>query len=189
MIAFSLAVLALLATPGPTNTLLAASGAALGLRPSLRLIPAELAGYLLSIGLLTAFAAPLIAAVPMLGNVIKLIAGAYLAWSAWRLWRDAAGLRGAPAPAQAGRVFVTTLVNPKGLIFALVIFPGHEALLAFPAFAGLVTAVALCWIALGHAAGRSLGRLADRRRISRVAALAHVVFATLVTASAITSGG
>lgn len=189
MLAFSLAVLALLATPGPTNTLLAASGAAVGPRGSLRLIPAELAGYLFSIGVLSAFAAPVIAAVPLLAVLIKLVAGGYLAWSALRLWREASGLRGAPSPARPLRVFTTTLLNPKGLIFALVIFPGHAPMLAFPAFAALVAGVALSWILIGHMAGRSLGQLADRRRISRAAALAHVVFATLVTASAITTGG
>jgi hypothetical protein len=46
---FALAVLAVLGTPGPTNTLLATAGATAGLRRSLALIPAEAAGYTISI--------------------------------------------------------------------------------------------------------------------------------------------
>ena len=48
-LAFFLAALTLLAAPGPTNTLLAMSGAAAGLRPSLPLIGAALGGYLVSV--------------------------------------------------------------------------------------------------------------------------------------------
>ncbi len=42
-----LALLVLLLTPGPTNTLMALAGAERGWTRALRLIPAELAGYLL----------------------------------------------------------------------------------------------------------------------------------------------
>jgi len=48
-ILFAFAVIAILATPGPTNALLATAGAANGLRRSLPLVPAELAGYVIAI--------------------------------------------------------------------------------------------------------------------------------------------
>nr|HML44513.1 lysine transporter LysE [Hyphomicrobium zavarzinii] len=53
-IAFSLAVLAILGTPGPTNTLLAASGALVGWRRSLPLIGAEGEGFRIAMGVLDA---------------------------------------------------------------------------------------------------------------------------------------
>lgn len=47
--AFLSAVLALLATPGPTNTLMALAGAEGGVGRVARLLPAELAGHLTTI--------------------------------------------------------------------------------------------------------------------------------------------
>ena len=44
--ALTLALLALLLTPGPTNTLMALAGAERGLGGAARLIPAEIAAYL-----------------------------------------------------------------------------------------------------------------------------------------------
>ncbi len=185
--AFLLGTLALLATPGPTNTLLAASGASLGVRGSLRLIPAELAGYLIAIGLLVTVAGPMIATTPWLATGLKLLAGLYLVWSAAGLWRAARlrGVAGPVPPATPKRVFVTTLLNPKGLVFALVLFPGTDPVWTGPAFALSVMSVALCWILIGRAVAR-LGRTAvTPARVSRMTAVVLSVFALVLAGSAL----
>ncbi len=121
---FTLAVLALLVVPGPTNTLLAASGAAVRFRKSLVLLPMELAGYLIAIGIWGHVVGPLAATYSLFPLASKLVASAYLAWSAIKLFRNAhtSWANGVP-PAPPRQLFITTLLNPKALIFALVIFP------------------------------------------------------------------
>ncbi len=188
-LAFALAVLALLVVPGPTNTLLAASGAAAGFRGSLRIIPAEISGYALAIGLLMVVFGPLAAAHPALTVLSRLVASLYLAWSAVVLWRHA----GRTAEAGRGRidfrrVFTTTLLNPKALVFAFVIFPppGSPALpLLAGLFAVLVVGVATLWIAVGAGLARSASSIATPALIGRVAAVALSVFAVLIGGSAI----
>jgi len=186
--AFILAVLALLAVPGPTNTLLATSGAAIGMRRSLGLVPAEIGGYWLAIGILMLIVGPLAAQHPIVPILSKIVASLYLAWSALALWRHAAreALPGG-APVSVKRVFVTTLLNPKALIFAFVIFPRDPA--SLPGFAALfsvlVVGVACGWIALGSFLSRSAAGLATPARVSRFAAVALVVFASVIASSAI----
>ncbi len=188
-LAFALAVLALLVVPGPTNTLLAASGATSGFRGSLRIIPAEISGYAIAIGLLMIVFGPLAAAHPALTVLSRLVASLYLAWSAVMLWRHAEGT----ATAGGGRidfrrVFTTTLLNPKALVFAFVIFPppGSAALPALAGlFAVLVVGVATLWIAVGAGLARSASEVATPARISRVAALVLSLFAVLIGGSAI----
>jgi len=186
--AFVLAVLALLAVPGPTNTLLATSGAAVGMRRSLKLVPAEIGGYWLAIGILMLIVGPLAAHHPIVPILSKIVASLYLAWSAVALWRQAAreALPGG-TPISFRRVFVTTLLNPKALIFAFVIFPRDPA--SLPAFAGLFSAlvvgVACGWIALGSSLSRSAAGFATPARVSRLAAVALAVFASVIASSAI----
>ena len=186
---FVLSVIALLAVPGPTNTLLAASGAAIGPRRSLLLIQAEISGYIIAIGPLLAIVQSLAASQPLIPVASKLLASAYLAWTAVRLWRDgSAELMSVPAPASPARLFLTTLLNPKALIFAFVIFP-HTGLTALAlyaaAFAALVAVIGGGWIVLGSLITRSSFGTATPRRISRVAAIALGVFATLIASSAV----
>ena len=77
---FVVAAVSLLVTPGPTNTLLATSGASAGVRRSAHLLVAELGGYLLAIALLRALLGPMIAATPMLGELLRMAATIYLTW-------------------------------------------------------------------------------------------------------------
>ena len=177
---FLLAVLTVLATPGPTNTLLATAGATAGLRPSLHLLLAELSGYLISIGLIRAILGPVFVAVPWLAIVLKVAVALYLVWIAIEVWRKSLSVeRGGAVTFR--RVFVTTLLNPKALIFALAIFP-HEPLVPATHLALFVVSVGLCgfgWVAAGRTLSAATGEH-GARIIPRVAALALGGFAGLI---------
>ena len=149
----TLAILALLMTPGPTNSLVLLAGAERGLAGALRLVPAELAGYLLTVGPLALFGAAVMAELPMLRMVVTLAAAVWVSALAVRLWRMLPAGPGRPA-VDARALFVTTALNPKALIFGLVLLPSPEGVAGNVAlFAGLVGLVALFWAWLGAALG------------------------------------
>jgi threonine/homoserine/homoserine lactone efflux protein len=165
--AFLAAVLALLVAPGPTNTLMALSGAQGGLPRVIRLMPAELAGYLAAILSLAALGAPLLAAWPAARPALALVAAVWVMALAIRLW----GRRGddQTAPVVTPRqVFVTTLLNPKALVFALVLLPPltePDFAMRLGLFVGVVAGVAALWGMAGAAAG---GRRAGGNRLGLV---------------------
>ncbi|MFG1418629.1 hypothetical protein V5F38_07500 [Xanthobacter sp. V0B-10] len=148
---FLFAVWALLLTPGPTNTLLALAGTGGGLARAARLMPAELAAYLLVTLPLAAFGAEALAQWPDAARLVKLAAAAWVAVLAVRLWRPGAA-HGMAGEVTAGRVFVTTLLNPKALVIGLVLLPRGGAP-DFALHAGLfalsVLAVAAIWAGAG----------------------------------------
>jgi|AGTN01.3.fsa_nt_gi Putative threonine efflux protein len=188
-IAFTLAVLTLLATPGPTNTLLAASGACVGMSRSLKLLLAEIGAYLVSIVTLSTLLGEVVQTQPLIALGLKLTASLWLVFCAVRLWRQARQTFDAnAAPVAFRRVFVTTLVNPKALIFAFVIIPqGSLGDMApwLAAFACLTVFVGASWIALGTLLARSAGGRATPQVIWRIAAVALATFATIISGSAI----
>lgn len=152
----ALAIFVLLVTPGPTNTLLALGGAERGWARALRLIPAELAGYLAVTLPLALLGARLLEAAPPARTLVTAAAGTWVLWLALSMWRLPAA-RAAEPTVTARRVLVTTILNPKALVFGLVLLPAAEAsrLLAnLGAFVGLVVAVAAGWAALGAALHR-----------------------------------
>ncbi|NHB77457.1 LysE family translocator [Rhodobacter calidifons] len=145
----SLAVLLLLLTPGPSNSLMLVAGAERGWARALRLIPAELAGYLLCVLPLALAGAAVLDGQDGLRSLVTLAAGIWVAALAARLWRlPAIGAAGPAVDARA--LFVTTALNPKALIFGLVLLPSPDRLAANLAlFAGLVVLVAALWAAFG----------------------------------------
>ena len=187
-----LAVLALLATPGPTNMLMAAAGAQRGVLASLTLLAGELGGYFIAITVWTEIVGAVAAGRPILSAIAQLIAAAFLFWSAWKLWANAGHADLTERGITLSRVFVTTLINPKALVFAFAIFPPVGLVERLPymgVFAALVLITATGWMALGMVAARSSGGLLTSSRVERITALAMVAFATLLVLKVMQSGG
>ncbi|WP_158047449.1 LysE family translocator [Skermanella pratensis] len=188
-IAFVLAVIGLLATPGPTNTLLAASGATVGFRRSLPLILAEAAGYLCSILVLAAVLGPATQSWPLFDTALRVLCGTYLAYLAWRHWNAVLdGVEVQPVP--FARVYVTTLLNPKALVLAFTVVP-HLASGAFAAavpyltgLVGLIVLLAGCWITIGACLTAGAAGPSRRRWVQRVSAGVLGLFAVIISGSA-----
>jgi threonine/homoserine/homoserine lactone efflux protein len=181
---FTVSVVIILLTPGPTNTLLSASSAMCGIRRSLPLLVAELAGYLSSLsaawlltggGFLTQNASP----------ILRIICGGYLLFLALRTLR----LRDDSVPSISFRqVFTTTLLNPKGFVLALVILPMKSPNLALYVlgFSIILPIVGGAWIVMGSVAGRITQRT-GRAMIPKIAAFALACFSAGLIVSTLIS--
>ena len=183
LLPFALAVLGLLSVPGPTNTLMAAAGASRGVGRALPLILGELAGYFIAITVWTEIVGAVAASQPLVGVEAKLIAAAFLLWSAWKLWSRPQPADGSVETITLGRVFATTLVNPKGLVFAFAIFPRVGFVERLPYLAGLgglVILTAIGWQALGAAAAFTSRGLLTAVRVAWASAAALAIFAVLL---------
>lgn len=164
--------LGLLVTPGPTNTLLALAAATDGRRRALRLLPAEVAGYLVTVVPLMIFGQQVLAAVPSLQVLVQIIAGLWVGVLAIGLWRPVrAGARADRVTSL--RVFLTTLMNPKALVFGLVLLPSvtdQPWPLVVACFVLCILTVATVWVCLaGFAQGTSEIRM---RRLASVVLIA-----------------
>lgn len=188
-VAFLLASLALLATPGPTNTLLATSGAAAGFMRSIKLILAEQAGYAISILTLALVVLPMMQGAPFVSVGLRLACAAYLVWSAWHLWREGSSQLSSSEPVKARRVFVTTLLNPKCIVFALAIIPHlgerrvAEAIPYLVGLSALIVGVACGWIATGAAVRAGAAGRIDPGLIRKTGAAVLAVFGVLLSVS------
>ncbi len=193
-LAFVLACLAVLFVPGPTNTLLATSGALCGVRRSLGLPVAELMGYSIAIWTMALLIAPLVHASPLISKGLRLACAGYLIWSAVHLWREGANALTSSEPVSFRRILVVTLLNPKGMLFAFVIIPhlgGRDVPAALPylaAHAGMTLTASLCWISLGAMIGAGARTQVSPGLIRRLGASALGVFGLVLSSSVLQTG-
>jgi len=185
---FALGTFVLLVSPGPTNALLAAAGATSAERMARhRLIAAVVGGYAISVGFLTLVSGPTLAERPWLVVVLKMTAASWLLWTSVRLWRSGAMLSRSGGQIRARAVFVTTLLNPKGLVLAFGLMPTisqrGESLLYCLATLSLLSAIAATlWVSFGV----FLARTGAAPMVPKATALVFGIFGALLVASSAT---
>jgi threonine/homoserine/homoserine lactone efflux protein len=186
---FLLGLVLLLATPGPTNTLLALAGATARARTAPVLLLAELAAYLTAVTGSSLLANLPGAGVDGLRPWMQGAAALYLIVLASRLWRSRAEATGGGEVGPI-RVAATTLLNPKTLIIAFVLLPagwladGGVAARHLAAMAVLIPLVGGSWFLAGRllAAG---GGARVRGLIPRVSAMMLALFAMALAGRAL----
>jgi threonine/homoserine/homoserine lactone efflux protein len=191
-IAFAVSAIALLIVPGPTNSLITASGGTSGFLRTVCLLPAELCGYMIAI---IGWGLGLAAVVRIFPGAIilaKLVAGAILVMSARRLWvlgdhSDERKHIGLP------EVFLVTMSNPKALIFALSIVPHlkegnlNSALPYLVLLGVLILLISTGWSAIGAGLGRVLGSIVPTIGFTRAGAVILLGFALGLVGTALSA--
>lgn len=187
-------VVTILLTPGPTNTLLASAGIQAGVKQSLKLIPAEVMGYLIAItswGILLESVSHFI---PWLLPVLKLISATFILYLAFKLWTTSTNDIKLDNPLITPKaLFVATLLNPKALLFASAIFPHaawevfHVYFIHIAVFLSLITPIAFLWIAFGTVLISNKVTWLNQRNLQRTAAFILTFFAMPIGYSAISS--
>lgn len=156
---FVLAMMAVLMTPGPSNALLASSAHQQGMAKTIVLVPAELMGYFYAINiwaLIIHLSAPVW---PNLIHILHFLSIVYVLWLAFHLWKSAhLQQHNQKHPSiQPRELFLTSLKNPKAILFAAGIFPLEtwnsplNFVMVFAVFALVLLPVALFWMSFGRA--------------------------------------
>ncbi|MEB3754844.1 LysE family translocator [Acinetobacter sp. MD2(2019)] len=185
-------VMAILLTPGPTNTLLASSGIRIGLLQSLKLIPAEAIGYILAISIWGFFVDWIAQSFPLLPMLMKLLSASYIIYLAMKLWKTAQHNIELNSPLiQPKELFAATLLNPKALLFACAVFPANtwlhwsNYLSNMALFLILVLPIALFWIAFGQLLAKSQVQWLTPFHLQRTASVVLMSFSLPMSYAAV----
>ncbi len=187
-------VVTILLTPGPTNTLLASSGIQVGVRQSLRLIPAESIGYFIAITAWGMIIGTVSSQFPIIPTFLKLLSALYIIFLAIKLWKTADIEASYNQPTiRARELFCATLLNPKALLFASAIFPSTAWLTmqAYVVHMGLflllIVPIALFWTFIGSILASNKVRWLNQSNLQKTASLVLISFSIPLSYSAILS--
>jgi len=177
LLLFSATVLPLVCTPGPDILFIASQAMSAGTPAGLRATAGVLSGYCVHSFLVALGLAAVVAASPLLFEAIRWAGITYLVYLASKLIRAAlrAGALAVPEERvsnQFYRGFLTSLLNPKGMMVYVAILPqfmdrhaGDTTLQAVALSASFMFWCAVVYTSLCLALGRVGGRqLSDRRR-------------------------
>lgn len=156
-------------SPGPNNTMLAASGASWGFRSTLPHMLGITVGFPLMVMVMALGAGEVLRARPWLHDALRWVAAAYLLWLAWRLASARpSGADGTAAGQPLGFLGAAAFqwVNPKAWIIALgaaVTYtgaggaaPATQALAIAGIFGAVSMATTAFWTLIGVGAARLL---------------------------------
>ena len=127
-LAYVVAVLLLMSTPGPSQLLMMSNSIANGFRRSLATAAGDLTANVLQMLAAGVGLGAVVVASETAFSVIKWLGVAYLVWMGLEKWRTAGRGKlstGASAPLRALYVqgFVTSAANPKAVVFFAALFP------------------------------------------------------------------
>lgn len=161
--------LAMAATPGPNNAMVAASGARFGIRRTVPHMVGITLGFPLMLLAVAVGAGRVLSANPWLHDVLRWVGAAYMLWLAWTIARphappDASTSSDGRRPLGLVQAALFQWVNPKAWIIAVgavVTYTGEGApfaqTLVLAAVFGAVTLPAvLLWTSIGAGAARLL---------------------------------
>jgi threonine/homoserine/homoserine lactone efflux protein len=175
---FAMTVLPLICAPGPDMLFIVSQAISGDAAAGLRATSGVCAGYVVH-SLLVAFGlAAVVAASPLMFELLRWIGVGYLVYLALQLLRSAMQpkairLAPPPAPSQFRRGFLTAVLNPKGMMIYFAILPQfmrHDQSATLQAFMLSAIFIGLCGVTysvisvVSATTGRKAGGLSDRRR-------------------------
>ena len=183
-------VFAGLFSPGPNVILLTASGARFGFKPTIPHVLGVAAGVGIIAALTGLGVGALLSARPGLELALKLGAGAWILWMAWKLWTStrAAEADGKDRPFTFVEAVLFQWINPKiwavalaaSSGFAIGLPPGQEALRLASAFSGINLFVCLFWSFAGSLLAYLLTAPSAWRLFMRIMSGALAISAAMV---------
>lgn len=190
MLTFVFICVPLLFVPGPTNTLLFSAGMIQGYCGAVRLMLAELGGYLMAISAWTLLY-DVLAGSFTASALIKIGCAVYLFRLAAGMWRIAWRPQENTKLIGPGILFSSTLFNPKAFIFASAIFPYGwysewvSAIRYLVSFSTALLTASIMWITAGFLLSRQGRGVSQSVLAGRFPALALGLFALFMLYSGV----